>query len=105
MDILYRIQTAWYIMIVIGQVSHLFNACTRLVSIFEYGLFTNQTANYGIIVALFLGLMVIYCPGIVDIVGCCDALSLEILLGDGALLGYCEGRILFTRTYPTHWSW
>lgn len=106
--ILYRIQAAWYIMIVIGQVSHLFNARTRLVSIFEHGLFVNQTANFGIIIALFLGLMVIYCPGIVDIVEARDPLSLEIfyaaLLGAGMMWGYCEGRKWFSRNFPSHWS-
>jgi sodium/potassium-transporting ATPase subunit alpha len=107
LHILEVVQAAWYLMIVIGQANHVWNCRTTTVSIFQHGLFSNKTTNYGVVLAIILGCFVVYTPGIQDVVLARNPLSLEIffasLLVAGVIWPYCEGRKWFTRTYPDHW--
>jgi sodium/potassium-transporting ATPase subunit alpha len=105
--ILQRVQAAWYLMIVIGQANHIWNARTTTVSIFEHGLFCNFWCNAGVCIAIGLGCFVVYTPGIAYVVGSHNPFSLEILYASlivaAVIWPYCEGRKWFTRTYPDHW--
>jgi len=105
--ILQRVQAAWYLMIVAGQANHIWNARTTTVSIFTHGIFDNTVSNYGVIIAIALACFVVYCPGIAYVVGSHNPFSLEILYGTlivaAVIWPYCEGRKLFTRSYPDHW--
>lgn len=107
LHILQRVQAAWYLMIVIGQANHIWNARTTTVSIFTHGLFENSACNYGVVIAIALACFVVYTPGIAYVVGSHNPLSLEILYASllvaAAMWPYCEGRKWFTRTYPEHW--
>jgi len=106
-DILAKVQTAWYLMIVAGQAAHVWMARTSIISVFEHGFFTNEVTNYGVLIAIALGCFIAYTPGIRMIVGSADPFSLIIfhssLMVWGVLWIYTEGRKYFTRTYPTHW--
>lgn len=106
--ILWEIQAAWYIMIVACQACHIWVVRTRTVSIFEHGFFANKQSVAGFVIAISLGVFVIYTPGLIDIVQSRYPHSLIILyaslLAWGTIWGYCEGRKWFSRTYPEHWS-
>eukprot|EP01033_Poteriospumella_lacustris_P013853 gene13853-9903_t len=103
-EILQSIFSGWYLMIVIGQVSHLFQCRTSYLSIFEHGVFRNKMATFGAVLAVCLACFVVYCPGIRDIVSARNPVSLEVLyaslLVSGAMWAYGEGRKYFIRTYP-----
>jgi hypothetical protein len=57
-------------------------------------------------VALALACIVVYTPGLQDIVGAAPPYQLEILYGSllaaACLWGWAEGRKWFTRSYPAH---
>jgi sodium/potassium-transporting ATPase subunit alpha len=103
-EILQSIFSGWYLMIVIGQVSHLFQCRTSYLSIFEHGVFRNKVSNFGAVLAVCLACFVVYCPGIRDVVSARNPVSLEILyaslLVSGAMWAYGEGRKYIIRTYP-----
>jgi sodium/potassium-transporting ATPase subunit alpha len=105
-EILRVVQAGWYLMIVIGQVSHLYQCRTTRMSIFTHGLFRNSISNIGAVLAIVLGCFVVYCPGIRDIVSAAYPVSLEIfyasLLVSGAMWINGEGRKYILRTYPEH---
>lgn len=105
--ILQIVRAGWFLMIVIGQAAHVWNARTSTLSIFEHGFFANTYTNFGVIVALIFAMLVVYLPGVRYVVGASNPMSLEILyaslLVTGILFGWCEGRKWFTRTYPQHW--
>ena len=105
--ILNVVRTGWFLMIVAGQAVHIWCVRTSTVSIFEHGVFSNSVANYGVVIALLLGIFVAYTPGVRLIVGSANPLSLELLYGSllvaGTLIIYTESRKWFTRTYPSHW--
>jgi sodium/potassium-transporting ATPase subunit alpha len=100
-------QGQFYLMVVIIQVVNVFCCRGRVASIFQQGFFTNKYTNYGVVCALCLGILVVYCPGIQIVTGAYNAHSLHILyatlLFGPILLAWCEGRKWFTRTYPEHW--
>ena len=105
--ILYVVQAAWYLMIVIGQACNIWLCRTSTTSIFVHGMFTNAKTNFGVVIALCLGCFVIYTPGVRDITTSQNPISLVILYAT-LLSGSClwivsEGRKYFTRTYPDHW--
>lgn len=106
-NILYQIQGTWYLMIVCCQATHLYVCRTRIVSIFSHGLFTNQISNYGLVIAISLGVFVTYCPGLQSVVQSANPLSLYIFIGTMisfvGLWTTSEARKWFTRTYPNHW--
>jgi len=106
-DILYRVQGAWYLMIVCGQASHVWVCRTTTVSIFEHGIFNNKVTNYGVVVALLLGCFVTYTPGLQGIVQSANPHSLDILYASLMVAGChwfgSEGRKWYTRNYPQHW--
>ena len=106
--ILWEVQAAWYIMIVACQACHIWVVRTRTVSIFEHGFFDNKQSVAGFIIAILLGIFVIYTPGLIDIVQSRYPHSLIILyaslLAWGTIWGYCEGRKCFSRAFPQHWS-
>lgn len=103
-DILQSIQAGWYLMIVIGQVSHLFQCRTAHMSIFKHGLFRNQMANVGAVVAVILGCFVVYCPGINMVVSAKYPVSIEVFYGalvvTTAMWIFGEGRKALIRNYP-----
>ena len=107
--ILFQLQSSWYLMIVAGQAAHIWVARTCTVSIFEHGLFGNMHVNMAVIIALALGCVVTYVPGISYIVQSGGPQSqLDILYASlmisGALWGWSEGRKWFTRSHPKdHW--
>ncbi len=105
--ILRVVQTGWYILIWAGQAAHLWTCRTTTVSIFEHGFFANEVANYGVFIAMGLGLIVSYVPGIREIVGSANPFSLEILYASimmwGILWIFTEARKWLTRSHPTHW--
>ena len=101
------IQGAYYLMIVTCQAGHVWVCRTCTVSIFDHGVFSNTLTNYGVVIALLLGIFVVYTPGLQDIVGARDPFSLEILyaslLSAGILWIGTEARKWFTRSYPDNW--
>lgn len=105
--ILFVVQAAWYMGIVVGQASHVFVCRTSTVSIFEHGVFTNNITNIGVVVAIALGCFVVYTPGLQDIVQSRNPFSLHILYC--ALLNFVahwsttEARKYMTRNYPEMW--
>ena len=105
--ILYVVQGAWYLGIVVGQASHVFVCRTTTVSIFEHGVFTNSITNIGVIAAICLGCFVVYTPGLQDIVQTRNPFSLHLLYC--ALLNFVahwtttEARKYMTRNYPNMW--
>lgn len=105
--ILFVVQAAWYMGIVVGQASHVFVCRTSTVSIFEHGVFTNNITNIGVVVAIALGCFIVYTPGLQDIVQSRNPFSLHILYC--ALLNFVahwsttEARKYMTRNYPEMW--
>lgn len=106
-NIMYQVQGAWYLMIVVGQACHVWVCRTTTVSIFEHGVFTNMYTNFAVLIAVGLGCFVTYTPGLQGIVGSANPSSLLIFYGalftTAALWGWSEGRKYFTRNYPSHW--
>ena len=107
LDILHQVYAAWFIMIVAGQAIHIWFVRTTTVSIFEHGFFCNRYLNIGVFVALGLGCLVIYTPGIKEIVQA-NANDTQIIILQSSimvaayLVFVTEGRKYFTRHYPTH---
>lgn len=105
--ILSIIQGSWYLMIVCGQASHIWVCRTTTVSIFVHGVFSNRITNYGVIIALGLGCLVTYTPGLQGIVGSANPNSYFILYGSLVvafiLWTYSEVRKYFSRKFPSHW--
>lgn len=103
-DILQSIQAGWYLMIVIGQVSHLFQCRTAKMSIFTHGLFRNRLANIGAVVAVILACFIVYCPGINMIVSAKYPVSIEVfyasLVVTTAMWVFGEGRKWIIRNFP-----
>ena len=105
-EILWQVQATWFYMIVAAQALHIWVVRTSTVSIFQHGLFSNKYTNIGVLTALMLGIFVIYCPGVIDIVQARTPIHITIFYGSllvfGTLWPYAEGRKLFTRSYPHH---
>ncbi len=107
MRILRIVQGAWYLMIVCGQAAHVWVCRTDTVSIFSHGVFSNKVTNYGVVIAILLGCLVTYSPGIQTIVNSGNPFQLDILyasiLVGGILWVGTEARKWYTRNYPEHW--
>lgn len=107
-NILAVVQGSWFLMIVCGQASHVWVCRTCTVSIFEHGLLKNRVTNFGVVIAIGLGCLVTYTPGIQGIVGSSNPYSLFILYGSllaaGIFWPFTELRKYITRNYPSHWS-
>lgn len=105
--ILAVVQTGWYIMIWAGQAAHVWVCRTTTVSIFEHGFWDNSVCNYGVFIAIGLGCLVSYTPGIRVIVGSANPFSLEILYASLLVWGvfwiFTEWRKWVTRNYPESW--
>ena len=88
-------------MIVIAQAVHIFACRTLRVSIFEQGMLTNYFTLGAFLIALFLGVFIVYTPGIQTIVMAYNPPSLIMLFGSliaiVAILGYTEVRKLLIR--------
>jgi magnesium-transporting ATPase (P-type) len=108
-EILAVAQGTWYLMIVIGQAIHIWACRTNKISLFKHGFFTNSKTNVGVLVALCLGVFIVYTPGIQTVVMAYNPLSLPLLYG--ALVSifcfftFTEGRKWFLRTYPESSGW
>jgi magnesium-transporting ATPase (P-type) len=102
-------QGSWYLMIVICQAVHIWTCRTTKISIFKHGLFTNSKTNVGVLVALCLGVFVVYTPGIQSIVLAYNPPSLPLLYGAlvsiACLFPFTEGRKWFIRNYPESAGW
>eukprot|EP01041_Mallomonas_annulata_P001802 gene1802-3499_t len=107
-DILLVVQSAWFLSVVIGQACHIWVCRTNITSIFQHGIFSNKFTNIGVILAIGLGCFVVYLPPLQNIVNSRNPPSLILfyaaLLNFVALWSFTEGRKLFSRTYPQHWS-
>ncbi len=62
--ILSVVQTTWFLTLVCAQVCHLPFCRTISISVFRHGLFTNKIACLAIFVAVALGCIVVYIPGV-----------------------------------------
>lgn len=93
-------------MIVIGQAVHIWTCRTTKISLFQHGIFTNAKTNYAVLIALALGIIVVYTPGIQDIVMAYNPHSLPLLYGAllsaGCFLTLTEGRKWILRHYPAY---
>jgi len=98
-------QGSWYLMVVIGQAVHIWTCRTIKVSLFDHGVFTNKQTNIAVVVAVCLGIIVTYTPGIQSIVLAYNPQSLPIfygaLLSVGCFFGLTEGRKYIARNYPS----
>lgn len=105
-EIMFEINAAWFLMIVIGQAIHIWFVRTTAVSIFHHGIFSNMYQNIGVIIGILLGCFLIYCPGVRDITKARtpnQQIILEAsLLVSGYLIFATEGRKQFTHSYPNH---
>jgi magnesium-transporting ATPase (P-type) len=101
-------QGSWYLMIVIGQAVHIWACRTTKISLFQHGVFTNRKTNVAVVVALCLGIIVVYTPGIQSVVMAYNPHSLPLLYG-ALLSAACffvltEGRKWLLRNFPnTSW--
>jgi magnesium-transporting ATPase (P-type) len=91
-------------MIVIGQAIHIWTCRTSKISLFQHGVFTNPKTNIAVLVALSLGLIVVYTPGIQSVVMAYNPQSLTLLYGS-LLSAFCffvltEGRKWLLRNSP-----
>lgn len=97
-------QGSWYMMIVIGQAVHIWTCRTTKISLFQHGFFSNPKTNMAVIVALALGIIVVYTPGIQDIVMAYNPHSLPLLYGAllsaGCFFILTEGRKWLLRNHP-----
>jgi magnesium-transporting ATPase (P-type) len=105
--ILAVVQGAWYLMIVTSQAAHVFVCRTTTMSIFQHGVFSNKYTNWGVLLAIGMGCLVVYTPGIQEIVTARDPMQLEILYaslaGGAAIWIATELRKWYTRSYPESW--
>jgi magnesium-transporting ATPase (P-type) len=95
-------------MIVIGQAVHIWTCRTTKISLFTHGFFTNSKTNVGVLVAVCLGIFIVYTPGIQQIVMAGNPHSLPLLYGAllsvGCFFILTEGRKYLLRNYPqTAW--
>jgi sodium/potassium-transporting ATPase subunit alpha len=74
-------QGSWFLMVVIGQAIHIWTCRTVKTSIFVHGLFTNMVTNFGVFIALCLGLIVVYMPGVQTVSMSYNPPSLTMLYG------------------------
>jgi magnesium-transporting ATPase (P-type) len=102
-------QGTWYMMIVIGQAVHIWTCRTTKISLFKHGFFSNSKTNVAVIVALCLGLFIVYTPGIQTVVMAYNPHSLPLLYGAlvsiGCFFTLTEGRKWFIRNYPNSAGW
>jgi magnesium-transporting ATPase (P-type) len=106
-QILETVQASWYLTIVICQAVNVWCCKSRISSLYDHGMFANKYCNIGVVIAIILGILVVYCPGFTYISQSRYPPSLIMfyaaLVAIGAILGLTELRKLFTRTYPDAW--
>lgn len=102
--ILSVVQGGWFLMIVCGQATHIWLCRTTTVSVFTHGVFSNRVTNVGVLVAIGLGCLVVYTPGLQTVVHAQPPDSLLILYASLAVAAvlwtFTEGRKFITRNYP-----
>lgn len=100
-------QGSWFLTMVICQAIHLMICRSSSSYVWEHGLFGNSRANMAFFIALGLGVLVAYCPGIQDIVLAYNPPSLIMLyaalIAFPAIWGWCTLRIFLIRLFPDHW--
>lgn len=106
--ILKTVQGSWFLAVVICQAVHVWCCKTQKMSVFTHGIFsTNKYMNYGVVIAVCLGIFVVYTPGIQYVTLSYNPMSIPMffaaLIAIVALFGYSELRKAFSRNYPTHW--
>lgn len=98
------IHGSYFLMLVFGQACHIWVCRTMEVSIFEHGIFTNMTTNIGVLIALALGLALVYAPFLQYVDGAADPSIVLILIVTAytffAIWGFAEGRKWYIRSYP-----
>lgn len=96
-------------MIVIGQAVHIWTCRTTKVSLFTHGIFTNQQTNIAVVVAVCLGILVTYTPGIQYVVSADNPHSLPLLYGAlisiGIFFVVTEGRKYIARNSQNQIPW
>jgi sodium/potassium-transporting ATPase subunit alpha len=89
-------QGSWFLMIVIGQAVHIWTCRTLTSSLFHHGFFTNIWTIFGVFIALCIGIFLVYCPGVQDVVMARNPPSLVILYGAllsiALIIPFTEGR-------------
>ena len=68
-NVLQRVQTAWYVTVVLGQFSNVWVCRTRQVSIFKHGIFSNTVTNMGVLIEIGILMLIVFVPGLNGIFG------------------------------------
>lgn len=55
-------QTCYWVILVGCQVFHAFICKTRVLSVFDHGLFNNMVMNYGVVLEIFLAVFIVFVP-------------------------------------------
>jgi sodium/potassium-transporting ATPase subunit alpha len=67
MNIIYRVQTAYYMVLVLSQVFHVWMCRTRTSSVFTHGFFGNTALNCGVVAEICIMIFIVYTPGVITI--------------------------------------
>jgi sodium/potassium-transporting ATPase subunit alpha len=103
LELLALVQSAWYVILVCSQFTHIFTARTRTSSMFKHGLFTNGVTNIAIVGELLLMLFVIYSPFLQPYLGTYTVPAKfywPALVSFAMLWSWGEGRKAISRSYP-----
>lgn len=102
--ILSVIQATWYLSIVMCQAINIWCCKSRTESIFSLSIFDNRYVNFGVTLALILGIVAVYVPGFQYITASSNPPSLIMLYGAlvaiAALVGLTELQKWSIRSYP-----
>ncbi len=103
LKILATAQASWFLAIVVGQAVHIWTCRTIRISIFQTGFCTNIRTTIGVLIAISLGIFLVYCPGLQTILMAYNPPSLFIfyasLLSIGCIIPWTEGRKWLFRNY------
>jgi len=104
--------TAFYVSLIVAQAFHAFAVKTRVVSLWQHGVFVNPMMVYGVLVALGIMFFIVYVPGVSDAFGASPPLAIQYfvpaLLGGVVLVMGGEGRKRMLRRHlreGTEESW
>lgn len=102
--ILRTVQASWYLTIVICQAVNIWCCKSRVGSIFTRDIFSNRFVNWGVLIALSLGIIVVYVPGFQYVSDSENPPSMIMLYGallaGAVIIGLTEMQKLFCRLFP-----
>jgi sodium/potassium-transporting ATPase subunit alpha len=107
LDIIGRARGSWYVGLVIGQFFNIWMCKTRRSSVFKHGFFSNSAMIYGTLLEVCLVIILVYVPGVQEIMGAAsvNAIPWVITFGAGMLIwGYSETIKWYARSHPGHTS-